>query len=86
MRHWLFLPWRSSETHNDAEGALLANLWIPACGGIITAQNFTKIAKVKKCGRKCDQGAVVYLLWSLKSKARDGAAEEPVFEETYLPS
>lgn len=32
------------------------------------------------------QGAVVYLLWSLKSKARDAAAEDPVFEESYLLS
>ena len=28
----------------------------------------------------------VYFLWSLKGKTRDGAAEEPVFEEPYLPT
>lgn len=53
---------------------------------IITFRKATKIAKAKKCERECDQATIVYLLWSLKGKTRDGAAKEPIFEEPYPPS
>ena len=56
---------RGAQTHDNVESAILASLWVPGYGRIITASNFTKIAKIKKYRIECDQGAVIYLLWSL---------------------
>ena len=61
---WIIIGKRSSDS-DHVESAILASLWVPGYGRIITASNFTKIAKIKKYGIECDQGAVIYLLWSL---------------------
>lgn len=56
-----------------------SSLWSLGSGRIIIAWNYTKIAKAKKCGKECDQGAVVYLLWSLKRKARETGLQRSQF-------
>lgn len=73
-----FLPWTRSEPHDNVGSTIIA-----VCGVLgvvrITSRNFTKIAKAKKCGRECDQAAIVCLLWSLRGKTRDGVAQGASF-------
>lgn len=63
----------------------ISSLWSREDGRIIRVRNVKKLQR-QRDSEDIGQGAVVYLLWSLKSKARDAAAEEPVFEESYLLS